>query len=247
MESGLRLNSGKTQTIFFAPSVTANRIRKSGSPGVSLSPGTIIPFAETLLSLGVVLDRTLSWKPHFDYIISKASRALYSLRFFRSCTTELLRRQLVQALIFPILEYCSIVTIDTTNEQKTRLQKLQNSCIRYIYAVKWNDHVTPYRRRLGWLRTDTRRLYYTSVLTYKILNFRAPSYLHEMFEKRQLTRPARGGSRDLKIPKVDTPYGQRSFCVQAMNLWNSLPDDVKYLPTLSRFKSALADYLFTLD
>ena len=95
LASGLRLNPGNTQAILFARSGTINRLIKTGPPGVTLSLGTVVPFAETVLSLGVVLDRTLSWKPHIDRLINKANRALYSLRFFRSCTNEVLRTRLV--------------------------------------------------------------------------------------------------------------------------------------------------------
>ena len=82
MASGLRLNPGKTQAIFFAPIWTIIRLINLGVPGVSLGPGAVVPFAETVLSLGVVLERTLSWKPYFDHVIRKANRVLYSLRFF---------------------------------------------------------------------------------------------------------------------------------------------------------------------
>ena len=215
--------------------------------GVSLGHGAVIPFAERVLSLWVVLDGTLSWKPHFDKLTSKVNRVLYSLRFFRSCTTELIRRRLVQFLILWLLDYCSTVTLDATCEQKIKLQWLQNSCARYIYGIKRRDHVTPYRRRLGWLRTNTRRQYTTAVLLYKIINFRASSYLYVMFDKCQQSRPARSGDRDLKVPKVHTEYGNGSFRAQGMRLWNSLPEHIKYLPTLNRFKTALYDYFYTLE
>ena len=97
------------------------------------------------------------------------------------------------------------------------------------------------------MRTETRRQYSIAVLLYKTINFRAPSYLYEMFEKRQQPRPARRGNRDLKIPKVQTDYGGRSFRAQSVRLWNSLPEHIKYLPTLSRFKTALYDHLYTLE
>ena len=80
------------------------------------------------------------------------------------------------------------ITLDATCEQKARLQRLQNSCARYIYGIKRRDHVIPYQRRLGWLRTDTRCQYTTVVLLYKIINFRAPSYLYVRFDKRQQSR-----------------------------------------------------------
>ena len=68
--------------------------------------------------------------------------------------------------------------------------------------------MTPLRHRLGWLRTDTRRQYVTAVLLYKILNFSSPSYLCDMFEKRQSSRPARGTTRDLTIPQVNFENGR---------------------------------------
>ena len=109
------------------------------------------------------------------------------------------------------------------------------------------DATNERKTRLGWLRTDTRRQYNTAVLMYKILNLRVPSYLHEMFERRQLVRPARGNNRDLMIAKVQTAYGQGSFRAQGVNLWNSLPEHVKYQPSVRLFKSTLRDNLFTLD
>ena len=120
-ESGLRLNQGKTQAIFFASKRMITRINKLQLPGIALGSGVVAPLAETVKSLGVVLDRTLSWKPHLDHLSSKVHRTLYSLRFFRSSTTELLRHRLVKALIFPLLDYCSVVTVDATYEQQSRI------------------------------------------------------------------------------------------------------------------------------
>ena len=245
--SGLRLNPGKTQAIFFASQYTINRIDKLRLPGVDLGSGVTVPFTDTVTSLGVVLDRTLSWKSYFNHLTVKVNRVLYALRFVRSCTTELLRQHMVRALIFPLLDYCSVITLDATNVQKSRLQRLQNACIRYIFGVKRTDRVTPLRYKLGWLRTDTRRQYFTAVLLYKIINLRSPSYLFDMFEKHQLSRPARGATRDLKIPKVQTEFGLLSFRARGVQLWNSLPECIKYLPSLSRFKHALHEHLFELD
>ena len=247
VRSGLCLNPNKTQAIFFAPGRTASMIDNKGLSGIQLGPGTTVPFSETVLSLGVVLDRTLSWKPHIDLITKKVNRAMYPLRSIRSCTTQLLRQRLVEALVLPHLDYCATVLLDATNEQKIRLQGLQNSCIRYIFGLRRDVHISPYRKRLNWMRTDTRRMYTTSVLLYKTLNFRAPSYLLELFEKRQSNRPARKGTGDLKILRVYTEFGSRSLRSQGVHIWNSLPAHVKYLPSLYRFKKALKTHYLNLD
>ena len=109
------------------------------------------------------------------------------------------------------------------------------------------DHVTPLRCRLGWLRTDTRRQYFTAVLLYKILNFSSPSYLGHMFEKGQSSRPARGTTRDLTIPQMNSENGKQSFRVAGVRLWNFMPWCINSLPSLSRFKSALYEHLFNSD
>ena len=65
------------------------------------------------------------------------------------------------------MDYCSTIIIDATMEQKNRLQRLQNTCVRYICGVNRTDHVTAFRSKLSWLRADTRRQCFTAVLLYK--------------------------------------------------------------------------------
>ena len=137
--SGLRLNPGKTQATFFTSERRVHRINKMNLPSIVLGSGVVVPFAETVTSLGVELDWTLSWKPFFDHITLKVNRVLNCLRFFRSSATELLRQRLVQTLIFPLLHYCSVLTNDATYEQRCRLQRLQNPCLRYIFGLRGYD------------------------------------------------------------------------------------------------------------
>ena len=59
IRSGLHLNASKTQAIYFATPYSANLIEKMGLSGTELEQGVIIPFPETICSLGVILDRSL--------------------------------------------------------------------------------------------------------------------------------------------------------------------------------------------
>ena len=50
----------------------------------------------------------------------------------------------------------------------------------------------------------------------------------------------------LKIPKRNLKsFGELSFSFMAPSVWNSLPADLRNLPTLSQFKSYLKTFLFT--
>ena len=80
----------------------------------------------------------------------------------------------------------------------------------------------------------------------KTFNFHTPTYIRKL-EKSKSNRSIRGVTKDLKVPRVRTNYGQRSFRVQGAHLWYSLPEYIKYLPLLSRLKNALCEHLLLFD
>ena len=245
--SGLRLNTGKTKAIFFGSKRKVNDLNSMCLPGIEMQNGELIPFSNEVVSLGVTLDSKLTWRPHVDQISKKVNKALYSLRFIRACTTETLRRRLVETLVQPLLDYCSVVCLDATDEQRIRLQRLSNSCVRYIFGVRRDKHITPYRQRLGWLRTDSRRLYFASILMYKITRMREPGYLAAFFTKHNPRPASRGPPPELEVAFVTSETGARSFQVQCASFWNSLPSSLRNLPSLTAFKRAMRKHLLDLD
>jgi len=243
----LDLNAGKTKAILFGSRRNVNEAFGAGIPGVILREGQVIPFVDQVVSLGVTLDSKLTWEPFVTQVSKKVNRALYSLRFFRSCTTEALRKRLVESLVQPHLDYCAVVCLDAPGEQKRRLQRLSNLCVRYVCGIRRDEHITPYRARLGWMRTDTRRSYFAAVLIYKITRIKEPGYLAAFFAKHIPSRPSRGETPELKIPGVNTETGSRSFQVWGARFWNSLPGSIRHLPSLCSFKRALRSFLLNLD
>ena len=111
--------------------------------------GTKVPFSDSVKSLGVLLDSGLTWKNQVDKITKKCNTIMYHLRFFRKYTTDTLRKQLVEALLFPQLDYCSVVLLNASQELRIRLQILQNSGVRYVVGLRRDDHITPHRTSLG--------------------------------------------------------------------------------------------------
>ena len=81
----------------------------------------MVPFVDEVLSLEVILDDTLSWKQHINYVSKKVNRVLYGLRFIKFCTSQLLRRRLVESLVIPDLDYCTVVYADISLELRAKL------------------------------------------------------------------------------------------------------------------------------
>ena len=134
-DNALHLNAGKTKAIIFGSEYNINRLQGLNLPGIEVQENVFAPFVDTVTNLGVVMDSKLTWKSQVDAISRKVNRALYGLRSFRSCTTMALCKQLVSALVVSHLDYCSVVYLDVSEEQHTRLQRLQNAgvYIDYVY------------------------------------------------------------------------------------------------------------------
>ena len=147
---------------------------------------------------------------------------MYHLRFFRKCTLEILRKRLVEALLFPHLDYCSVVLLNASQELRIRLQVLQNSGVRYVVGLRRDDHITPHTTSLGWLRTDSRKQYFMAVLMYKIVRMNVPDRLVGLFTRYVPRGNVRGVIKEFEPPLMRKSYGFKSFQVRGAHLWNSL-------------------------
>ena len=137
----------------------------------------------------------------------------YYLRFFRKYTTEALRKRLFEALLFPHVDYCSVVLLDASQELRRRLQVVQNSGVRYVMGLRTDDHGSSHRSSLGWLRTDSRRRYFMAVLMYRIVRIRVPDCLVGLFTRHVPMERVRGDTKDLELLFMRKEYGIKSFQV----------------------------------
>ena len=62
-----------------------------------------------------------------------------------------LKKYLVQSLLFPLFDYADSVYQDLTDESAYKLQKVQNSCVRFICNILKYDHISPYYNNLSLL------------------------------------------------------------------------------------------------
>ena len=81
--------------------------------------------------------------------LKKVNNARYILRFIRACTTDTLHKRLVESLVQPHLYYCTVVYMDASNEQREKVQRLNNAFVRYITGARRDKHITLGRKRLG--------------------------------------------------------------------------------------------------
>ena len=164
---------------------------------------------------------------------------MYRLYRLRDSTTLALRKHLIQALLWPLVDYCSLAYCNISKEQDGRLQVLMNTGIRYVFGATRDEHITSYRRKLGWTTNVDRRLYFAAILFNKLNQCGQPAYLANFFLRRVCDRPSRSGVKPLVILKHDRESLGNSFHITTSNIWNSLPSNIRDLSTLTSFKTAL--------
>ena len=133
------------------------------------------------------------------------------LNFFRKSTNFKLRKHLIETLLFPLIDYCSLVYIDISGELDLKLQRVINFGIRYVYGVRRSEHISPYRCSLDWLTTKSRRNYFAVTLLYRILKVDIPSYLRCRYQLNQPSRPVKGEVKPLVLPPSNSSFLDSSF------------------------------------
>ena len=156
--------------------------------------------------------------------------------------------QIIHAFITSRLDYCNALLYGLPDYLQYRLTKVQFTAIRIITLCDIKNNITPHLKHLHWLPVPLRIDFKLFLLTYKIMNDFAPSYLCDLLFLRGLSHELRSSAlRNLKVPRPrTTSYGDRFFSVAVPQLWNDLPPEIRAAPTLSLFKTMLDSYFWQI-
>ena len=90
----------------------------------------------------MIVDDSLTWNDHIDFIILKINRGIGIIRRVRRLIQEKALISLNQTLIDPYFRYCNTVWGQCGETLKDKLQALQNRAARSIGKVKYEDILT---------------------------------------------------------------------------------------------------------
>ena len=244
-DSGVVLNLAKSKIFIQGSSAFISWIVVKSLPPIIVN-GTRLPCLNQVRSLGVVVFSNLSWRGHIMSISRRVHFLLQRLKFHRSTLSVWLRTTLPVSLM---LDYSYLVNDDLTCELNGKLQCLISCGIRFILNLRREEHISSYRRRLGWLTVESRRPYFLEIMTYKILHGKAPGYLLELFSR---SIPPQHPSRRITptvflIPDFRTTIYRNSFYHAGIYFWQSLPVSVVSSERLGVLKVGFFEHLFALD
>ena len=168
--------------------------------------------------LGVILDESLSWNAHVNYLISKVSKRLGILGRTRGSISMHTAGIIYRSFIPPVLDYCDTVWNCCRRINAGYIEKLQRRAARIIMQTNSSDEA------LAHLRYDTlglRRETHALNLVKKCLNKRCPQFLMDYFSfNRDIVQRKTRQSNHLRFPSIKLECTKKAFYYHGCEVFN---------------------------
>ena len=209
---------------------------RSFSPSNIYFDGALIENNSSGRFLGVLIDNKMNFKSHIDEVCKKVSRSigiLYHLKNYLQIPSLI---SIYYSLVYPYLNYCSLVWGGTYESLLIPLITLQKRCIRLITGSPYLAHTSPLFKKYNLLKL------------LDIFKFRLAVYAFKNKNNLELLYP-RTHSYNTRFGDNLRPHFQRLTCTTHSfnfvlpNLWNSIPEEFKSLSSIASFKNHYKKFL----
>ena len=218
----LVLNMKKTEFMTFGTRQRLAR-QKCDETDISLN-GQSIKHTDTFKYLGVVLDDTLSFNDHVDYVRMKVSKILGMFSRIRPSLTLEAANRLYKAMVLPVLDYCDAVWHECGQGNSDKIERLQRRAARIVFfkaasKLSTDEIMTKlgleplyYRRRTHILRFGN-----------ECIASRVPRYLFHYFNvrNRDIHRHKTKNNNDFILEKVNLECTKRASSYKGAKIFNN--------------------------
>lgn len=191
--------------------------------------GCNLKLSQHAKNLGLILDTTLRFREQVSKFIQKAYTALRLLYPHRSYLSINTKKTLCEALVLSQFTYCTPIYGPCLDRDcSDRIQRVQNSCIRFIYGIRKFEHVSYKLPELRWLNMQDRRNFYSTCIFHKIISTKTPSYLYNKITFRSDVHNLNVRSKGLlSPPRHRTTFYERGFRYCIYKSYNRVSFDAK--------------------
>ena len=205
-----------------------------------------IKVSSFIKNLGIYIDSNISLTAHVDSLRKTILFHIRNLWRIRRFIDQETCHHAVRALVISRLDYCNSLFTVLSAKDISRLQRLQNSAARLVYAVDRRTEAAPLLIDLHWLPVKQRIIFKIVLYVFKAFNNLAPSYLSEQFSVYVPARALRSSmdKNRLVVPKTNLAIGDRGFTVSAAKAWNNLSVHMRTAQSVEVFKKNLKTHLF---
>lgn len=241
-DSCLSINPYKSKVMLFGRLPTRNRCVSRFKLAVDGEP---LELVRVCRNLGLEIDDSLKFDNHVNKIVKRAFGNLKLLYSYKNCLDKNSRTILCESLVLSHLNFADVVYGPSlTNYNYNRLQRIQNSCVRFIFGLRKFDHISDKYEDLRWLKARDRMLLHSCCLYHKIILTKTPPYLYNKINFRTDIHNINIRFRNtITVPQHRTKLFQGSFSYNVAKLYNSVPKEYKQL-SMNSFKFKFKEYIF---
>jgi len=202
-----------------------------------------IPSVQSVVDLGVTVDKNINFNEHIQKIVRKASTRCYLIRkcFISRHTPTLL--QAFKTYVRPLLEYNSPVWSPHLHKDINIIEKVQR---RFTKRLSGLYHLS-YDERLSHLqleRLEARRIKTDVITAYKIIFGKTILNPGDFFSMTSCPIDTRGHPYKLLSPQCKCDTRKFCFASRVVPIWNRLPTDTTNFTSLNAFKLSLNNSFF---
>ena len=213
VDNSLFIHQGKTECVLFG---TGSRLA-TANLSVDIDGKELTRVAEYKY-LGVILDESLSWNAHVNYLISKVSKRIGILGRTRRSISMHTAGIIYRSFILPVLDYCDTIWNCCGCTNADNIEKLQRRAARIIMQTNSSDEALAHLKydTLG-LRREIRALN----LVKKCLNKRCPQFLMDYFYlNRDIVQRKTRQSNHLRLPSIKLECTKKAFYYHGCEVFN---------------------------
>jgi len=194
--------------------------------------------------LGLQIHEDLTWDTHIQQVCSKANRSLGFLKRNLKRCPQKLKELSYLTLVRSITEYGCAIWDPYQQHHIKGIEQIQRRAARFVKRdYNWRSKVSQMLDELKWPPLELRRKRARLILMYQIVNNRVDVPVDTILKKpTKSTRSQTTGNYQQLTTKTDT-Y-KYSFFPRTIKDWNALPPQLKDIPTVEAFKTALDSHLF---
>ncbi len=206
---------------------------------------TVIESTDNTKNLGIIFDTEMNLHKHINYVCKRGYyhvRDLFELRKFLSETDT---KTAAHAFVTSIMDYGNSLLYGASVASIDKLQVLQNTAVRAVRKKRKLDHISEDRVKIHWLPIEARIKFKILLMTWKCIHNKAPVYLQELL--RIVPGHRTQYKNMLTVPKSkNKTHGDIAFGKAAPVLWNALPNELREINTIEKFKKRLKTHLFEI-
>ena len=235
-DNSMKVNAEKCHLMFFSNTKSTNIEIKINNEVIHESP------EEKLL--GIIFDKTLSFKAHVTSLYKKANQKLHALsRIAHYMDSEKLKH-VMKAFILSQFTYCPLVWMLSERGLNNKINHLHEKALRIAYK----DDVSDFKALLekdNAVTIHVRNIQLLMTEIFKTQHSLNPTFMKEIFIPKNNQYALRNEQPIKLLRPRTTTFGEKSISFLGGKLWHELSLETKQCVNLNKFRAQIKNWKAT--